>query len=58
MLQADRMQQSPLELPLEKSSLFRLILYLINLPVAFEENGNRHSPSGTRLSINGQAQIH
>ena len=37
-------------------SFCRCVLLL--LPVAFDANGNRHSPGGGRLSISGHAQIH
>ena len=60
MLLVNKKRQLLLELPLEnKIYLYIHILFIgVILPVAFEANGNRHSPGGNRLSNNGQAQIH
>jgi hypothetical protein len=41
----------------QQQKQFAFIVFYL-LPVAFEANGNRHSPGGSRLSNNGQAQIH
>jgi hypothetical protein len=54
----NKKQQWRLVLPLISKKNRQTDFFCFLLPVAFEANGNRHSPGGSLLSMKGQAQIH